>query len=489
MIPAIVVALVAALVAHHARTPEARRRLAIVAAVALGVRFIAIAIVYSVATRTHGEGTWLNDEASFYLAAESLMPHPLTNQLPLGLGHLGNNGYLGLLTAISFVLGRMDTVAFRLTNALFGTCVAMLVCVVADRLIGKRSALIAGLTVALWPTLILWSATFLRDTLASFVIMAVWWTLATHRSWLRPRVLATVALAVILLGGLRPYLAGSVVLGALGWAIYPWLAARSRRQLGLLAVAACVVGVGVTLQQATRIDQAAHELVYRQMTTRMETLGLLYQDMSDDLPPYDPAFPPGTPIALVNSSTGWLQPGLVQKPVGPGVVDIALTDGSIQTHPTTDLVLLQSAPLLPLQMLASLGPGVAAFITGVGVSSDATGPVWMADALAWDVLFLLAIVGGFRARVHARQWLFPACVVLGTVAALVGVPGAPGNDDRHRASHAVPVLVVFAAGLLVARSRSASASASPVPVNTATRMPSAPTAPATSRERSLRVPN
>ena len=123
---AIVAVLVAALVIRQATTAEARRRLIIVAGVALGVRLVAVTIVYFIAIRTHGEGNWLNDEASFYLAAESLLPNPFDKNLPQGLGHLADNGYLGVLTLISVALGHMDTVAFRLTNAMLGTFVAVL---------------------------------------------------------------------------------------------------------------------------------------------------------------------------------------------------------------------------------------------------------------------------------------------------------------------------------------------------------------------------
>jgi dolichyl-phosphate-mannose--protein O-mannosyl transferase len=142
----------------------------------MGVRVAAVTIVYLIAIRTHGEGTWLNDEASFYLGAESLLPNPWNAWLPQGLDHLGGNGYLGLLTAIAMAAGQMDTVAFRLTNATLGALVVVASMILAWRYMGSRAALVAGLVLALWPTLILWSATFLRDTLCSFAVIAVWWT-------------------------------------------------------------------------------------------------------------------------------------------------------------------------------------------------------------------------------------------------------------------------------------------------------------------------
>ena len=224
MVLAIGAVLVAALVVRQSTTLEARRRLTIVAGTALGIRLIAVIAVYFNAIRTHGEGTWLNDEASFYLAAESLFHNWLDQPLPQGLGHLGGNAYLGLTTAITVAEGHMDTVAYRLANATLGTLVAVLACIVAARIVGPRAALVAGLVVAVWPTLVLWSATMLRDTLGSFVVLAVWWTLVFHQRARQPRVLAVVALALVLLGTLRPYLAGSVAAGVVGWAMMPFLA-------------------------------------------------------------------------------------------------------------------------------------------------------------------------------------------------------------------------------------------------------------------------
>jgi hypothetical protein len=476
--------LVAALVARQSTSSEVRRRLTIVAAVALGVRLLAVTVIHLNAIRTHGEGTWLSDEAAYWLAAESLLPFPFDRPVLAGEAHLGGNAYLGLLTAIATALGHMDAVAFRLTNAELGTMVAVLTSIVAAAFVSQRAALVAGLVVGLWPTIVLWSATFLRDTLGSFVILALWWTLVGYRRLRQPRVLGMVALGLMLLTALRPYLAGAVATGVIGWAVVPWLAQRSKRTLLLGAAAVLVLGAAIAIQQARHIDQAAHELVYRQMTTRLETLDLLNHEVNPNGPPLARPFVPGAAVALVDPSSGWLSAGLVRDPIGPGEVAVSFTDGSVRTEQIADLVLLQSAPLSPLQLLVALGPGLVSFLTGAPGSGDASSLVWVADAILWDVLFVLAVLGGLRARVPVREWVFPACVVLGTVAALVGVPGAPGNDDRHRATQTVPLLVVFASGLLASRPRTVSRVG--LAVNSATSNPVSAATEATSRTRSLR---
>jgi hypothetical protein len=185
----------------------------------------------------------------------------------------------------------------------------------------------------------------------------------------------------------------------------------------------------------------------------MEALGRLYHDPVPGQLPQEPPFGPGATVATVDPVTHWITPGLVVEPLGPGLVRVAFMDGSEQQLRIADLTLLQSAPLTPIQLLASAGPGLVSFLTGTSDAGDPGGMGWTADALAWDVLFVIAVAGGIRARVPLRDWVFPACIVLGTAAALIAVPGAPGNDDRHRASQTIPLVLVFAAGWLAQRRR------------------------------------
>jgi peptidoglycan/LPS O-acetylase OafA/YrhL len=250
---------------------------------------------------------------------------------------------------------------------------------------------------------------------------------------------------------LRPYLAAAVGLGLAAWALLPVLARQSKTRLALVGAASAVAIAGVAVVQARRIDQLAHELLFRQTATRIETLGRLYHERNPASPPPEAPFGPNAPVALIDPTTGWLLTGVVQEPLGPGMVSVAFVDDTVRSERIADLVLLQSAPLSPAQMVASLGPGLVGFATGMSGTGDQGNPAWTADALLWDVLLALGALGGVRARLPARQWLLPASVVLGTAAALIVVPGAPGNDDRHRATQTLPLLVVFACGLLAQR--------------------------------------
>lgn len=426
-----------------------RRRLAIVAAVALSVRLAAVVVIYLIARQTHGEGVWLNDEASFFLATEALLPNPIDRALPGGLDHLGGDGYLGLMAFMAVLGGVADANVFRVTNAALGALVAVVTMLVATRLYGPRVGFSAGLLVAVWPTLVLWSATMLRDMLGAFVVVFVWWLLGRSRQLGPLRTGAGVLLALVLLGSLRPYLCLAVALGVLAWLAYPLVRRSSWRQLALMGCGALVILTMAAVTQARRIDFAVHELLYRQTVTRMETLGRLY---TDDVPE-TASLPirPGSAVAIVDHPDGWLLTGILQDFVAPDIVQVAFTDDTIRRIPLAEVILIQSAVIPPAQLVAGLGPDLLSFLAGTSSTTDNSSPAWVFDALAWDVILVAAVLGAARARLDLREYLLPLCVVGTTVLALVLIPGAPGNADRHRATQTLPFLFVLACGLVSAR--------------------------------------
>jgi hypothetical protein len=219
---------------------------ALVGGVALGARLAAAIVIQVIAVQKHPEGMWLNDESSFYLATESLLPHPLDRPIRAGLEHLAGSGYLGLTTALAQVVG-LDVLAFRVVNATLGTLTALLSMWIAQQYFGHSAGLVAGLLAAAWPTLVLWSATMLRDMLGGFAVIVVWWALATNngRSWINVRRGCIVLLAVVLTASLRSYLAAAVVVGAAAWAVYPALRRLTPRVASLSAVGACALGAVV----------------------------------------------------------------------------------------------------------------------------------------------------------------------------------------------------------------------------------------------------
>jgi hypothetical protein len=483
----IVVAIVVALVAGVAlrpspREPGARRAILLVAALALGVRLSATVVIYLIARQTHGEGVWLSDEASFFLATEALLPNPLDEALPLGLDHLGGDGYLGLTVVISMLVGAADSNAFRVVNAGVGAIVVVVSMTLARRMFGARAGLIAGLGLAVWPTLVLWSATMLRDTLGAFAVVVVWWTLARARDVGALRTVGAIFLALALLLSLRPYLGAAVLAGCLAWGAY--LVARWLPRLMLVPVAgvAAALGVALLIVEARPIDFAAHELVYRQTVMRMETLGRLYTDS-----PPDGELPirSGAAVAVVTDpASGWLLTGIVQDFPRPDEARVAFTDESIRELPLSAIIPIQSAPIPPQQLVASVVPNLVRFMAGLSMNTEPSSPIWIVAALGWDLLIVLAVLACFQRRLSASEWLLPLCVVAGTVLPLIAIPGAPANMDRHRTTQTIPLLLVLATGVLSSRARLPSL-LGPTVTSNRTRPASDPT-PASSRMRSAR---
>jgi hypothetical protein len=461
------------------------RALALIAVLALVLRIGAIAIIFSITSPVHGEGVWLNDEASYFLATEALMPWPWDRALPEGLGHLGGNGYLGLTSVLSQATGVVDAQALRLANSALGTLVVLLCAWTAHLLFGRKAGLVAGVAAAVSPNLVLWSATMLRDTLCSFAVMSIWWVLLSYGRERWRAAACFVLLGLVLLDTLRPYLAVTVGVGVVAWLVWPVIQGLRPRFL-LSGAGALVLGVAaIGLVQQQRLDEMTHELFYRQTVTRMETLGRLYRDPAPTDDQIQQPYRPGAAIALVDPQTGWLLPGLVEDSAMPGQVNVGLTDDTSRSVPLDDnLVLLQDARIPPLEFFVWVLPSLLSVFAGLPTTSDPPSLVWIGSALLWDVLLVAAVLGVWRGRLAVRSWIYPLCLIGGTVIALSAIPGAPGNAERHRATQTLPLLLVLASGLVSSRRRDARQAERPVA--SATSMPTSAMTAVPSSRRSLR---
>ncbi len=474
---------VAAVAWRDADGPGGRRMVLGIAALAMGIRLLATLVISIVAQQVHITAVWLNDEASFFLATQSLLPNPLDRALPQGLDHLGGDGYLGLITTLSILGGGIaDANSFRVINAAIGSIVVISSVLVVRQLFGARAALVTGVVLALWPTLVLWSATMLRDIVGSLTVVVVWWALARSRDlgWLRTS--GIVLLSLVLALSLRPYLGGAIALGVVAWWMYPFLRRLSFRSAALLCAGALAIVVVGGVSQARRLDYAAHELLYRQTVTRMETLGRLYTDS----PPPTENLPikPGKAVGLPDPRTGWILGGIVQDLDGTDMARVAFTDESIRDVPLSQIVPIESTSIPPLQLVAWVVPNLTSYLAGTSATSEPSSPVWIAASLARDALLLATVIAIWRLRLSPREWLYPLCIVGGTVLALVAIPGAPGNAERHSATQMVPLLVGLASGLVLDWERSRRAVG--LAVASIRTRPATEAAPASSRIRSAR---
>jgi hypothetical protein len=236
--------------------------------------------------------------------------------------------------------------------------------------------------------------------------------------------------------------------------------------------------------QSRRIDEIEHGLLYRQTVTRMETLGRLYRDPQPTDLIIQLPFRPGATIAVTDPQTGWLTAGLVEDSAETGFVNVSLTDDTSRRVPISGLVLLQDAQIPTPQLFSWLAPSALSVFAGLPTTSKPPSLLWIGSALAWDGLLLWGVLGALRGRLPVRDWLFVMSIVLGTVAALVVIPGDPGNAERHRATQTLPLLFVLASGALPSRARATSVAGPPV--TNASNIPTRQTTAAASSRRSAR---
>jgi hypothetical protein len=221
--------------------------------------------------------------------------------------------------------------------------------------------------------------------------------------------------------------------------------------------------------------------VYRRTVTRLEALGTL----QGRIPEWTrEPFVRGGLVAWRDRPDGHLLLGVIHAHAGEDTEVVAFADGTTRYVPWQELEPFSVAKVPPEQVFEDLVPSLVSVFLGESDLSarDRTRYAWVADALAWDALLLLAVLGARRSRVPLRASLFVLAVVVGTMLVLVAVPGAPGNADRHRESQTVPLLLVLASGLV----------ASPWPLRAgvkltrATTRPASEPTPASSRMRSAR---
>lgn len=139
--------------------PSTRQRAMTVFIVALSVRAIAGAALWTGLGLTGH--TWLfPDENAFYTEAKMVAAHRYSK---IFYGNL-----IGLLYRVFGVTIWLP----RVLNVLAGSLLAVVVFYLVRRLASERAAIVAGITTALWPSLVLWSVLNLRDALIGLTLFA-----------------------------------------------------------------------------------------------------------------------------------------------------------------------------------------------------------------------------------------------------------------------------------------------------------------------------
>ena len=448
-----------------------------------GVRLVgALVVMWLVALTRDGNAVWLNDEEAFHRATAGLLPNPWDQQLPVGLQHFAGSAYLGLTTALYLIFGP-DASLLRIANAILGALVAVASMRIAGQLFGSRSSRFAGLLVALWPPLVFFSILILRDTLVSLSIVACWWGTVAWATGQRLKAAGVAFLALVIAAELRPYVAALLAIALACWAAYPLLRRMGWPLLAGLATCAALAVAAVLVLRPAALEDTIRQVAYRQMATRMETLGRLYNLGQGD-PPWHGPNGPATPVVLPQPGGDDL-PGIIQRRPDASTAVVAFTDESVRTLPMSDLLEWPQAHISLRWIFQDYAGSVLDVLAGVSDSPEGAGRlVWIADAVVADAALVLAAIGIVRERVNPRVWTIPLVMAVGTVLVLAMVPGAPGNAARHRDTQSLPLLLVLIAGTLPVRWPGFAAFRSGV--SSARTRPTSANAPAVSPSRSAR---
>ena len=419
----------------------------------------------------HGRTTF-DDEQAIHNAA-----HQVAAIMAAGVGDLDPEwrhlmgSQLDVMGTLYVLLGPEFT-TFRLLNVCLSTLTIALVYAIADRWRGRGVARTASVLVALWPTLVLWGSTGLREPLSIALTLLFPWLLLRRfeaggaGGAARPYALlaaTTGALALLTLAVLRPPAAIALAVALLVSAPFVRWPDGGRLRRTLPVVGAALLGV-TALALSWRLSRDPAEfraqftpraVEYRQASA--ELTPRLESDRSKLPAQPDPSFMAlstlvrAVPLGRTTTETGVLYsytldpPGYLVlfddgtlTPMAPSQVR-ALTDETIQW---TDLL---GRPVRALRLLfVPIGPGEP-------LQRLATAP----DTVAWDALLLvaaLAAVPALRRSVPADVVLvvYPFLMVLGLALLSTNL----GTLVRHRgivvpwlALLAAPILVVYAARL------------------------------------------
>ena len=130
--------------------------------VALGVR-----VVFAVSSSLLHEGVLIPDEGQYLTVAMTASEGRLTSEFWLGYGQslfASTRTFMWPLTALFWVFGPFRIVG-QILAAVFGAATAAASAGLAGRFLRRPFTLAAGLTVALFPSQILWSSVVLRESL------------------------------------------------------------------------------------------------------------------------------------------------------------------------------------------------------------------------------------------------------------------------------------------------------------------------------------
>lgn len=424
---------------------------------ALGLRVLAALGLHLYGLTFGPSGVVLDDEGVYDKAARALLAMGRDVQAGAeawvhGYGYLGGH-HLSWITATYAILGA-HTLLVRLGGALLGATTAVLGAAAAAALFGGRAGIVAGLVLAAFPGLVVWSSTLLRESLITGAVAAALVAVARGRQarTLSQVVLALGALHVI--ATLRPYAAlalGLPILAALLVVVGARVAgsAAGGRRLGLLAAGTVALSL-VVWQLWPTIEVVTHPTALLLRQTAMRLVPPPYGLMGSDLAYADLVPETGGPLVVVEAGDPPVElPGMV---IGVWMNEYYVATSREQVYrvrpeevrPLAEL----PAEVAAAHLASGFGDGLKAALLAP-FSTGASKPVYRllaADTLLWLGLLVMGLVGLARTRMPAL--LVPLGFTWSVLLALAVVPGHPGNLIRHREALTVLPLTLAAAPVL-----------------------------------------
>ena len=240
-----VLATAAALGVSYVVVPKEARVIVLpIVTLAVLVRVAAAVLIYDGLVAAGRGGFVTGDDATYadlssrlarILHGESGLFDPRAESYLLGT-------FVYIETAVFYVIGP-KALAVELLNAAMGGVLVTFAFEIARRVFGDlRAAVVTAILVALYPSLILWSALNLKDALALLLIAVVLWVLAICDA--RPRwwLVAASFVPLFAMASLRSYIfVGLALVIPASVALAPNLAGRQRLVLTALAIALSAV--------------------------------------------------------------------------------------------------------------------------------------------------------------------------------------------------------------------------------------------------------
>ena len=400
-----------------------------------GSFFISLSIrtAAAVASNLMIDGVLIPDEGQYLLISRLASEGELTSEVWGGYGRSlfdSTRAFTWPLTALFWLFGP-HRILGQLLSATFGAISAAAAASLASRFLRPRFALAAGLTVAIFPSQILWSSVVLRESMIWALLATMALVIAYSQSCVSAgRILLSAVMAGVLFGGivwLRPHTALVAI-----WCLYPAVLLGSNRVVRV-ATATCLLvvvpwlagfgpgGAEFAIAASGRLGVSRSYMSFAANSAIVESNIVL-------LPPIGSTAPPIGSTALScdkwpDANTQAVLTPLIDRTASDWVCiydysgNVVLVDNRLRTsvkHLSQGLLDALVRPL-PWEAYSS----TAAFLAGL-------------EFILWVLLYGLAIIGVWIHRRSHRLFLFPTLLVV--VISMTGAMshGNLGTAFRHR---------------------------------------------------------